>query len=593
MPVPSVAELINLLAARGRAVRLHDRRTGMPYSWSGWLRDWASRAKSAFAPAEMIGVVAGRTLPPERRPPARAFWQVMLLLLWHGGESPPRDQRGLRWFAAFFSVALHLVFAILLVWVALVRSNVPDERADEGERVQVEYIGRGTVQEEGGGAPAAPAGTQAPAVARGDRPAGGRPAPVQQEAGPLAEPAVPVEQAVAARAQPAETPPVPIDAPVPAPASEQPLQATETPRPTTDFVVPPPSLVAPVVHAPEPRVRERSIETVVERPQPVQAVRAPVIASPRVEAPQVQVRERQIEVVPQQQVALAPLAPRDAQVRLRTPEPGVRERQIEMATSREVEMAPVRPRETEVRLQGPDVAVRERQVPGVQEAPAAASSTAGEEAAATAEQGRAAAATPAAGAVESSAATAPVPAARPGTSPGTGPRPQDRSGGWATPARSDDWGASQRQVAGNAGGQADEGLFNADGSVRLADDGEGRGQDATRGAPGGDSDSWSRERIAQAGTWLKRPPYDYTPTSFDKYWVPNESLLAEWVRKGIKNIEIPIPGTKTKISCVVSMLQFGGGCGLTNPDMQEQPASARPPPDIPFKKELQEDNGSR
>ncbi|KRG86093.1 hypothetical protein ABB34_07025 [Stenotrophomonas daejeonensis] len=593
MPVPSVAELIDLLAARGRAVRLHDRRTGMPYSWSGWLRGWASRVKSAFVPAEMIGVVAGRTLPPERRPPARAFWQVMLLLLWHGGESPPRDQRGLRWFAAFFSVALHLVFAILLVWVALVRSNVPDERADEGERVQVEYIGRGTVQEEGGGAPAAPAGAQAPAVARGDRPAGGRPAPVQPEAVPLAEPAVPVEQAVAARAQPAETTPVPVDAPAPAPASEQSLQATETPRPTTDFVVPPPSLVAPVLHAPEPRVRERSIETVVERPQPVQAVRAPVIASPRVEAPQVQVRERQIEVVPQQQVALAPLAPRDAQVRLRTPEPGVRERQIEVATSREVEMAPVRPRETEVRLQGPDVAVRERQVPGVQEAPAVASSTAGEEAAATAEQGLAAAATPAAGAAESSAAPAPAPAARPGTSPGAGPRPQDRSGGWATPDRSDDWGASQRQAAGNAGGQADKGLFNADGSVRLADDGEGRGQDATRGAPGGDSDSWSRERIAQAGTWLKRPPYDYTPTSFDKYWVPNESLLAEWVRKGIKNIEIPIPGTKTKISCVVSMLQFGGGCGLTNPDMQEQPASARPPPDIPFKKELQEDNGSR
>ena len=134
-------------------------------------------------------------------------------------------------------------------------------------------------------------------------------------------------------------------------------------------------------------------------------------------------------------------------------------------------------------------------------------------------------------------------------------------------------------------------MFNADGSVRVP--GQEGGGHAERGAPGGANDGWSKERIAQSGTWLKRPPYDYTPTSFDKYWVPQESLLAEWVRKGIKSMEIPLPGTGTKISCVISILQAGGGCGLTNPNMQDQPAVARPPPDIPFKKELQEDNGSR
>ena len=121
-------------------------------------------------------------------------------------------------------------------------------------------------------------------------------------------------------------------------------------------------------------------------------------------------------------------------------------------------------------------------------------------------------------------------------------------------------------------------------------DGSGNSE---RGAPGGENDGWSRERIAQSGTWLKRPPYDYTPTSFDKYWAPNESLLAEWVRRGIQTMEIPIPGTSSKLSCVISVLQFGGGCGLTDPNMQDQPAVARPPPDVPFKKELQEDNGSR
>ena len=36
----------------------------------------------------------------------------------------------------------------------------------------------------------------------------------------------------------------------------------------------------------------------------------------------------------------------------------------------------------------------------------------------------------------------------------------------------------------------------------------------------------------------------------------------------------------------------GGGCFPVNPDVNEQPATARPPPDIPFKPELQEDNGS-
>ena len=31
--------------------------------------------------------------------------------------------------------------------------------------------------------------------------------------------------------------------------------------------------------------------------------------------------------------------------------------------------------------------------------------------------------------------------------------------------------------------------------------------------------------LDRAGTWLKRAPNDFTPTRFDKYWVPNETLL--------------------------------------------------------------------
>ena len=74
--------------------------------------------------------------------------------------------------------------------------------------------------------------------------------------------------------------------------------------------------------------------------------------------------------------------------------------------------------------------------------------------------------------------------------------------------------------------------------------------------------------------------------------MPNESLLAEWVRKGRKTVAIPIPGTSKKINCVVSLLQLGGGCSIVDPNLNEQPAEGRPPPDVPFKPELQEDNGS-
>jgi hypothetical protein len=163
-----------------------------------------------------------------------------------------------------------------------------------------------------------------------------------------------------------------------------------------------------------------------------------------------------------------------------------------------------------------------------------------------------------------------------------------KPGAWPSPERADDWGASTRnRPGGQPGGKQGEkpGLFNADGTPRLVD----------APPPGGNAPGTVEQRIAdldRAGTWLKRPPYDYTPTAFDKYWRPRETLLQEWVRKGIKKLSIPIPGTDKKLECVVSLLQFGGGCGIADPNKNEQPASARPPPDIPFKPELQEDNGS-
>src|SRR5690606_7981183 len=119
--------------------------------------------------------------------------------------------------------------------------------------------------------------------------------------------------------------------------------------------------------------------------------------------------------------------------------------------------------------------------------------------------------------------------------------------------------------------------------------GEGSGI-APGGAPPG---SEAREAIdlERGGTWLRRPPLDHRPTRFDAFWIPGGTLLEEWVRRGIKQMSIPIPGSSKEIVCVVSILQLGGGCGISDPNLNEQPSTGRAAPDVPFKPELQEDQG--
>jgi hypothetical protein len=74
--------------------------------------------------------------------------------------------------------------------------------------------------------------------------------------------------------------------------------------------------------------------------------------------------------------------------------------------------------------------------------------------------------------------------------------------------------------------------------------------------------------------------------------VPHENLLQEWVRRSIRTVLIPIPGTSKSIRCDIVTLAVAGGCSIVDPNMQDQPASARPPPDIPFRPELHEDQES-
>lgn len=586
MPLTRAEQLIDLLLARQQPRAVLEKTTRLPYGWALWLRSLAPLQRP-FHARDVIAVFLPRPLPgPPGQSPRLSPWQALRRLFWQDWDAAPRDQRWMRWTSALVSALLHLLFFMLLLWVAVIRTTAPEEEGAEGERVQVEFVGRAT--QEGGGDQS---GAEAVAAAAAGRVATG------QEAGAATAPAPRPAAAEAAASSPASAPtasvppppaeaePAPVAAPPPSP-----VQATEVAQASTDFVVPPVSVprteVSVVPRDSTPSVRERSVQPVQAPPTPAQ-VRPPELAVRTPQVRDIQVREREVSTV-DAPVAPQPLRSAEMQVRVPQQDVQVREREVQAVADPQVRMAAVAGREPAVRAPtGRDVQVREREVASAPAAAPASSSGSAAAAPATAAHGSA-----------TQASSSTRPSASSSTPANAGARPAPNPGNWATPAKGDDWGSSSRNRDGASSGarQASttgkgDGLFNADGSVRVPGQ-EGDGH-AERGAPGGANDGWSKERIAQSGTWLKRPPYDYTPTSFDKYWVPQESLLAEWVRKGVKAMEIPLPGTNSKISCVISILQAGGGCGLTNPNMQDQPAVARPPPDIPFKKELQEDNGSR
>jgi len=585
VPLTRAEQLIDLLLARQQPRAVLEKTTRLPYGWALWLRSLGPLPRPLHA-GEVIAVLLPRPLPGRPgQSPQLSLWQALRRLFWQDWDAAPRDQRWMRWTSALISALLHLLFFMLLLWVAVIRTTAPDEEGAEGERVQVEFVGRAT-QEGGGDQPGAEVAAAAAAgrVATGQQ-TGAATAPAPHPAAAEAAASSPASAPTASvPPPPAEAEPAPVAAPPPSP-----VQATEVAQASTDFVVPPVSVprteVSVVPRDSTPVVRERSVQPVQAPPTPSQ-MRSPELAVRTPQVRDIQVREREVSIV-EAPVAPKPLRSPEMQVRVPQQDVQVREREVQAVADPQVRMAAVAGREPAVRAPtGRDVQVREREVaPAPAAAPASSSGSAS--------------VTPAAAAQGSAAQTSS--STRPSASSSTanaGARPAPNPGNWATPAKGDDWGSSSRNRNGASSGarQAStagkgNGLFNADGSVRVpGQDGDGH---AERGAPGGANDGWSKERIAQSGTWLKRPPYDYTPTSFDKYWVPQESLLAEWVRKGVKAMEIPLPGTNSKISCVISILQAGGGCGLTNPNMQDQPAVARPPPDIPFKKELQEDNGSR
>lgn len=527
-----------------KAATIVERQTGLPFGWGLWLRALPERlGRITREKADAIVDVfvgrapgGGRTLPfmPGRLRALRS-------LFYQGWGPPPREERWMRWAAGIGSSAMHLLFFLFLLWVALVHIPPPPEEAGDSARVRLEMIGEGSPGEVGGAMQAGETVAESAASASSAPAASAVPSPVRprptEAAPPPAEAATP-EVAMDVPPQPPRNVPVPEIA-------DQPLQVTEVAEPTRAFVRPPPTPRQPEIRPPALRevgVPARDVATpvtapVVRRDVPVRAVDVPAMARRETE-----VREREM-AAPAPQVRTMPIPSRDVSARaIATQERNVRQ--------------------VDVREPSPRPAPAPAPQTSSTSTSASSSSTPAPRAAATVS------ASPRGTTAPASTTRGPVPAAKPG--------------GWNTPARADDWGNANRNVAGDSAtdGRDNAGLYNADGSLRVP--GNAGEAVAERGAPGGGNDQWTRERLDEAGTWLQRPPYDYEPTSFDKYWVPNESLLAEWVRRNVREMEISIPGTNMKLKCTISVLQLGGGCGLGS--LFPEPPKARPPPEIPVKR---------
>lgn len=559
----TAADVIAALHQRRQAQAGHVVPPGtFPPGWQDWFdaQPAVDRAQACAQIEACVDGLAQRPLPPRRGRWNAPFFR---LLQWRAPHDPRVDRRW-RITALVLDLLLHILMLGMLVWLLYLRFLVlPPTEDDGGQVVQVEFIGRGNAVA-GGGAVATAGAAAATAGKNQARQAQATPA-----AGGTAQTAL-----TAPTPPPAATLPLQADTParlpVPAePEAAQPVQVSNVPQPEPDhFQLPPPRPLAAPVRAPQLRevpVRA-AVESIPDRPVlQVQTLTHVERALP-LRVPEVSSQVQAIETF--------------------TPEPGLLARE-RAAPERALPLraAPVRAQVQALPL--PPESARTPDTGAV----GTASAAAGAQAQAGRSNGGQASAATGAGVVQSGTGAG-AQAASPGgqgvaaRGQGAGPGVKSAPGGWPGAAASDDWGASRRTVAGTGTGTGEagragqgaghSGLFNPDGSPRLPDD-------------------WSKGKrvdLDRAGTWLKRPGLEYRGTRFDKYWIPDGTLLEEWVRRGIKELSIPIPGTGLELKCVVSLLQFGGGCIPVDPNANEQPATGRPAPNIPFKPELQEDNGS-
>lgn len=587
----SAADLIEALSARvRRRFPLQPERAfgEFPPTWRAWFLAIADQpgAVTGVPAADYIAILAART--PRKVPRASAElgrWQSYRHLLRQQWHSAPADQRRTRRIGAAVSALMHLCLIPLLLWVGMVRiGDAPPDAEQAGEAIQVEFIGEGTPVDEGG----APASGQTDASA-----SAGAGQPAAAGGGQQAAAAQPPPPFVAAAPPDADDKP-PQPSPPAEAASAQPLAVTETAAPDPEFTLPETAvrdIALPSLRPQAPNLSTQVVEVeTLSAPVPTPTLRAP---TPRPVTPTVPaLRTQVVEIDTFQPTVPVPTiqapAPRTASPKVPTLRTQVTEIEV---------LSPLSPVPATGIAQTPSTAPRLR--------PQELRTVPGEIALRPGVPGGATSASPSSAPSkvpgnQASSGTAPTPSAtsggRPqaqgagrtaGTAPsGAGARPSTRPGAATSTVRDDDWGASNRNVPGNssAGSANTAGLFNSDGSVRLP----GGAGDVGGGLPPGTIIE-DFEKIDRMGTWLKRPPLDYTPTRFDRFWIPNKTLLEEWVSRGIKKVAIPIPGTTKRIECTVSLLSVGGSCRVMDPNLQDQEATARPPPAVPYKPELRED----
>ncbi|MBJ6977926.1 hypothetical protein [Luteimonas sp. MC1895] len=566
----SSAELIEALRRRmRRSLRPPPPPGEFPPGWRDWFDAMALRpgSVSGARPDDVIAVVAAREpLPPPGIVEQLGRWRAFASLWRQDWQPASRDERSTRVAAMSGSLLLHLLFGAALVWLMVFRppfARFEEAAAREGEThvLQVEYIGEGTPADAtgGGAADAPPTPRELQAAAASAAPRVPRPEPVPQPSPPEPRPEPETAQPpTSTTPPPLPERPVAIEVPelrAPALPAPQALQVTEVEVADSRHVVPPPREVemrAPDTRPAKVAVRSRNVEVVAPVAIQAPAARAPAVpvAVPEASPRGVAVAEREVVLVETPQVQL---------------------RRVPTASG---------PATREARVDAPAVPSRDVPMPATPPAPAAGAEGAAR-AAADARDGTADAQ---AAAVSSGRPDTDRGARSPATSAGAGVRAGQPPGALPSRTTADDWGDSSRNApGGQVGTPGAAGLFDGEGRPRLADGGRVGG-----GLPPG-TITEDFENIDRHGTWLKRPPYDYEPTSFDRFWMPSETLLEEWVRKSVTEVRIPIPGTTKTIRCMTVMLALGGACDIVDPNLQEQPARARKPPDVPFKRELIED----
>lgn len=491
-------------------------------SWRAWLHAEPTKAASpAYTEATVRDVLVARA-PPKRPALSRkqlTRWQSFRSLFRQSWGGEDDGNRRLRIGSAVASLLINLFFAAMLLWLMYLRF-MARPTPEEELAMQVQLIGQGAPEEEGGGTPlpqpeittARPMQRQAESTTAT--------APTAAPESTAIEQVKTQSQAESVATMPMQSPQVPVHA-----------APTEPMPPATPILVAKPTEAVPKFTQP---------------PQQMPTLPTPVVVQP------LELHAQALPTPPQ-------------------PE------QVEQASLSNMSTHAVAV---------PTLAAKSIGKIDLPPAPAAsgASSAASSSAQATAATGsnsplRGTSATTGAPSTTAGAGTGVQPTGR-----GVGAGTQAKTGGPPTPLKGDDWGAASRNVAGqphgaiNGGrtGGANANSYDTSGTAKYgADQFVARVKDPYK-----------------EGSWVKRQVRKDDPTMFEPYWVPQETLLEEWVRKGIKEIEIPLDGSgKRVIKCKISILQLGGGCGIAGGinGVKDNPAQARKPPAVPFKSKYFDD----